>query len=156
MTPRLCAALLMGVCAAFGVGCADPVEDNSELRCDAETRADVYAPDMIRMGDDGVLRIRLIESIPGPPEKGDNHFTVELLEADADVAIPDADMSVTPFMPDHNHGTPIAPVVTTGAKAGQYEIDRLNLWMPGLWEVRIDIDAQGSTDQVVFSFCVEG
>ena len=156
LTRRLGASLLAATWAVLAAACADPVQDDGTLRCDTETRADIYAPDMMAVGNDGLFRIRLLESVPGPPEKGDNNFTIELLEGGADVAVPDATLSVTPFMPDHNHGTSIVPTVTPATQAGQYEIDRINLWMPGLWEVRIDVDDQTDTDEVVFSFCIEG
>jgi hypothetical protein len=147
---------LVTLCAALVLGCGDDAGGDGELRCDQETRADQYAPGMIATGDDGVFRIVLVESLPGPPEKGDNQFTLEVLEAASDTAVPSATLSVTPFMPDHNHGTPITPIVSDGASPGEFQVDRINLWMPGLWEVQIGVSAGPSEDRVVFAFCIEG
>ncbi len=59
-------------------------------------------------------------------------------------------------MPDHGHGTPIEAAATPTQNPGEFTVTPVNLFMAGLWEVTLDIDAgAGTTDQVVFAFCVE-
>ena len=66
-------------------------------------------------------------------------------------------IDVVPFMPDHGHGTSIDAVVTPAdSGAGEYSISRVNLWMPGLWQVTLRTQAGGATDDVVLAFCITG
>jgi len=144
------AALLAGCSGGGG-------DDDQTYRCDTETRAVVYAPGMVATGNDAVYEIELVEATPAPPDKGDNSWLIEVRDATTTTPTSAVDLVVTPFMPDHGHGSPITPVVTPGAGDGRFQIDSLNLWMPGLWEVRIDVtDGDTATDLVVFPFCVEG
>jgi hypothetical protein len=54
------------------------------------------------------------------------------------------------------HGTSIACQVTEMDAPGQLQLDPVNLFMPGLWEVRLDfLLDEGASDQVVFRFCVD-
>ncbi len=80
-------------------------------------------------------------------------------EPDADTAqtpVDDVGLEVEPYMPDHMHGASIATKVTAMEEPGQLELDPVNLFMPGLWEVRLHFTMPDeSTDEVVFRFCVD-
>ena len=67
-----------------------------------------------------------------------------------------ATLEVTPFMPDHGHGTSINAVVTPSGSNGEYDVTPVNMWMPGYWEVTVDIDDQGTADSAVFKVCIDG
>ncbi len=63
----------------------------------------------------------------------------------------------TPLMPDHGHGTPINAEVTELTTPGEYEVTPVNLWMPGLWEITIEVtNGADVSDAVTFAFCIEG
>jgi hypothetical protein len=57
-----------------------------------------------------------------------------------------------PFMPAHGHGTS-APVVV--AVDGGYRVEELNLFMPGRWEVTLDLTVDGFQDTAGFALDVE-
>lgn len=133
---------------------ADVTPDASTI-CLTEDRDDPYVPGMEKVGAAG-YRVALVASVPGPPEKGDNHWTVQVHDATG-AARDDLGLDVIPWMPDHGHGTPVAESVTATGVDGVYEIDRVNLWMRGLWTNRISIlDPQGAElDRVTFAFCID-
>lgn len=55
--------------------------------------------------------------------------------------------SVSTLMPVHGHGSTTPTVTRNGA---QYRISDVVFTMPGLWEVRLDIDVAGAPDRLVF------
>jgi hypothetical protein len=137
------------------IACSDGPDDNNDVvDCDDEPRADVYAAGMSKLGDSGVEFV-LVSSDPTPPDRGDNNWTLQVLESAAptDGLI----LDVVPFMPDHGHGTPkIAEIEPVGSD-GMYEVTTVNLWMPGLWEVTVSAsDTGGLIDSAVFAFCIDG
>lgn len=153
MNRVLVAIALVGAACGAEDGGGD---DDGALRCDEEPRASVYSPGMVELGADGVLAVALVDAQPAPPDKGDNAWVIEVRDAATDEVVDGAVVTAEPFMPDHGHGTPIAPEVADGDGAGRYVIERINLWMPGLWEVRVGVAGGERADRVVFAFCVEG
>lgn len=118
--------------------------------CEGETRDD-FALGTERSGER--LTLSVMDAMPADPIRGDNVWTLSIRdEADAPM---DATISVQPWMPDHGHGTPVQAEVTDLGD-GEYEIQPLNLFMAGLWEVHFELElTDGSTDEVVFHACVE-
>ena len=64
-------------------------------------------------------------------------------------------MSVTPFMPDHGHGTSLQPKVTSQGN-GRYAISPVYFFMPGVWRVGVTLQVNGRSETVNFFFCVAG
>lgn len=112
-----------------------------------------------KTGKQGGLLFRLIDSQPGPPQKGDNIWTLAIKNSSG-AAQPAATVTVTPFMPDHGHGSPIRAEVSelaAPAGGGQYRVSPVNLFMPGLWQITVAAQTQaGVSDSAVFAFCIEG
>jgi len=146
-------SLLLASLAACG---GEGDDDVQGLKCDEETRADMFEAGMVKSGANGLFDVALLEAMPAPPDKGDNLWLVEVRDATSGAPVADTTLKVTPFMPDHGHGTAIQTVVTPLGEPGQLELDRINLWMPGLWEVRIKVTKDTDEDNVVFAFCIEG
>jgi hypothetical protein len=58
-------------------------------------------------------------------------------------------------MPDHGHGT--NPLWNDATEVdGKFEVGPFNLFMPGLWQFTVSVEAQNQTDSALVSFCVEG
>jgi hypothetical protein len=122
--------------------------------CALETRADEFVAGMEKLGLGGA-RVVLVSSDPSPPARNDNTWTLQIQNEVGD-PLEGATVDLVPFMPDHQHGTPIRAEITDMG-GGAYEAAPVNLWMPGLWEVTVSVDdGAGFADEVVFAFCIDG
>jgi hypothetical protein len=122
--------------------------------CANEARADDFAIGLSKSGT--AATVTFMAADPAPPAIGDNTWTVAIADVGGQ-PLPDATITaVTPFMPDHGHGTAVEAFATPGDNAGEFILTPVNLHMAGLWEVTLDLDlGANATDQVVFSICVE-
>ncbi len=94
-----------------------------------------------------------LTSEPGPPMKGVNAWTLMISDhAGADAE--DAEVIVTPYMPEHGHGSQSDAVVTVDG-GGQYTVTPVDLHMAGVWDSTIEITHGGMTDEVHFVFDIE-
>ncbi len=145
------------VCLALSA-CDSSEPSNEEMAptsvCESETRDDLYMVGMEKIGQS--VAVRILDAAPAPPERFDNAWTIEVLDSKTMQPRTDTSLVVEPFMPDHKHGSSIECEVTPLETAGQYELDPINLFMPGLWEVRLRFTTpDAGEDQLVFKFCVE-
>jgi hypothetical protein len=147
---------LLATCLAIATaGCGggdDDGDGNDEVNCATETRDDEFVAGMAKPGD--VWSFRLMDSAPAPPHKGDNDWSVRV-EGDGGAGIEELTLTVTPFMPDDGHGTPIEPAISDEG-GGDYSATPVNMWMPGLWQVTVEATDGEETDAAVFAFCVQG
>lgn len=151
-------AVALGVVVG-GCGSSQPASppvtgDGSTLySCDMETRAQPYMAGMTQTSLKGDYVATLVASVPAPPAKGTDTWTVQI--ADSGGALVDGlTMSATPFMPDHNHGTSVRAVVTDMG-GGTYEIAPLYLFMEGFWQITLALQpAAGTSDSVIFPVCI--
>lgn len=119
------------------------------------TSFDVYAPGMSKTGES--LTFTLVEAVPGPPvPTEDNTWTVRVTGAN-DAAVEGLEVVLTPFMPEHDHGTtPPDFEGAPAATAGEYSVGPFVLPMPGFWEFTLSADDGADvSDEVVFRFDVE-
>lgn len=122
--------------------------------CAAEDRDDDYVLGLSREG--GKVVVRFVDAMPAPPSRGDNTWTLAVEDLATGMPLDDASLAVEPYMPDHMHGTSIECHVTDMDTPGEVMLEPVNLFMPGLWEVRLHFTlADASTDTVVFKFCVD-
>lgn len=85
----------------------------------------------------GTLRIS-----GSPPVRGINAYDIELVNA-ADTEV----VAVSAFMPAHGHGT---DSVALSHRDGVARAEPVKYFMPGLWEVRIDLKSSDRRDFVTF------
>jgi len=142
------AAWLVAVAACGGEG-GGGFEDEP-VDCATETRDDDFVPGMVKPGER--WSFALVEAAPAPPDQGDNTWRLHI--ADGEAGVEGLSLIVTPFMPDHDHGTPIAAVATEQS-GGDYSVAPINLWLPGLWEVTVEASDGEAGDRAVFAFCIE-
>jgi hypothetical protein len=109
-----------------------------------------------KMSKNAAYDVKLMTVAPAPATKGTNTRTVQFLDGSA-APVPGLSIKVTPFMPDHQHGTSIKAAVTDNGD-GSYTITPLYLYMAGYWEITLDVAAAGSTaaDSVVLPVCIQG
>lgn len=146
----LAAAAACGDSPAGGAGVGG--EAGSSSTCPDDAGGMPYVAGMSVKGTS--LELALIEASPAPPARGDNRWTVEVRKQGTTVVAP-VTWTVTPFMPLHGHGSSIKAEVTATDAAGQYRIEPLNFWMPGLWEITFGIQTEGDTDEIALAFCVD-
>ena len=132
--------------------CADDSgDDDTMVNCDLETRDDVFVIGLAKAGQQ--VTFRFVSATPAPPARGDNTWLLQLDTAAGPLS--GATLRVSPFMPDHGHGTSIDVGITPMTEPGQYELSPVNLWMPALWDTTITVTSP-MTDSAVFRFCIPG
>lgn len=156
-------SLLFALCAGLTACGAAPATENTDAgllySCATETRAKPYVPGLEVDSVSGAFKAALVSSVPGPPIKGSNAWTVTITDA---AGAPQDDLTVTasPYMPDHRHPTTVRAVVTPAHDGtGTYTVDPVYLYMPGYWEVTLTLQPASTTapkDTVVFPICIAG
>jgi len=120
---------------------------------DMESESDPFCNGVGSEYDDGYamssgdIQVQLL-SEPGPPTRGFNQFTAVVTGTDATPIL-------EPFMNEHGHGT--VPATFTGVEGdpGTFDLGEPNLFMPGLWELRVTFEG---VDDVLLSVevCLQG
>ena len=122
--------------------------------CATDTRKDIYTAGLAKQTS-GALSVKLMEATPAPPAKQSNALTFVVADA-AGKGVDGATLSVTPFMPDHGHGSSVKPTVTPMG-GGTYDVANVYLPMPGLWRLTVTVQMPNVAAQdVAFSFCIDG
>ncbi len=106
----------------------------------------------------GDCALQVQSTDPSPPDRGDNTWVVQVLDASGQ-AVSVARLQASPFMPAHNHGTAPADFAATSADQVAWTIGPFDLFMPGLWELRVAVQLDDPPDtarHVTVPFCVEG
>jgi hypothetical protein len=160
---------VIGIAIAIGLGSAagctsmttspitsaDGGDDATFFSCDTETRATREPVGLDKMSKMGTFDVKVTAGSPDPAVKGPNTWTVQIDDGTG-APVDGLTLKVTPFMPDHNHGTSVKATVTPMGSGG-YAITPLYLYMAGYWEVTVDITpATGSSDSVVLPICIQG
>lgn len=156
-TPMLLGLVLTSSLAACGADDGTADDANEPVNCALET-TDTFVVGLQKTGINGMLDFRLMSATPTPPARGDNTWIVEIRSMNNGVVgapISNATAYVTPFMPKHAHPAISGEVMPT-ANVGEYRMTGVNLWMPGVWETTIEVEATASSsaDQVVYTFCL--
>ena len=151
----LAAALVLCACTSSDGGAtssdsATPADAGPTVTCQNDSRVDTYVANLTKTSSSGQMKVTLVASDPAPPVRGNNTWSVKVTDG-AGGAVNGASLAVTPFMPDHGHGTSVKAAINAKGD-GVYEITPLYLFMPGVWKITI---ANG-TDSVDFFFCVAG
>jgi hypothetical protein len=114
---------------------------------------DTYQAGMSREAEPGQLTVELVESQPAPPAvRKDNVWWLRLSDSEG-LPVLGAELLVTPYMPEHQHGS--AEVVVEELGDGEYRLSPLELIMPGVWEIPVSITpSDGETSEMTFRFCL--
>ena len=144
---------LLSALALLVTGCPTEGDDDDHV-CGDLTRAMEYVAGLEASG--ATYTVQLSEAVPAPPDVGDNAWVVLVVDA-AGAPVSGCTADITPFMPDHGHGASAEPTWTEDtATVGQYAVDGMDFFMPGYWEITLDLDCAGTADSVVYGFCAEG
>lgn len=152
---RIASLLVLSLAACGGSGSSTP---DAADDCTNDPRAETFFAGIDHHGDASSLDFVIVSADPAPPARPNNTWVLQVNGMSAGVVgAPQTGvaMAVTPFMPDHQHGTPIPVNITTMPTAGQYQLSPINTWMPGLWTVTIQAQSGSVSDQTTFSFCIK-
>lgn len=148
----LCAACGDGEAASGSTSGTPPIESI----CADDPRATAYAAGLERASADASVKVRFVNATPSPPTKGDNIFTIQVLDSGGS-PIDGATVTTTSKMPDHGHSSAVIPETTPAGVDGKYTISPVNFFMAGIWEATFTIERAGApTETVTFTFCIDG
>jgi len=140
-------------CGSDGDGGAGGSSGGGATTCEQDTRKDVYIAGLSKQAP--LFSVKLVESTPAPPAKGTNAVTLQLVDAGGK-PLDGLVVAVTPFMPDHGHGSAVTPVVTALGD-GKYRVEKIYYPMAGLWRLTVTVTQPTAAPQeVTFQFCLEG
>ncbi len=141
--------LAVGACTS-----SDSTADDEQDPVDCSTQtADTFHVGLEKAGANGAIDFKLMSIDPAPAVRGNNTWVVQIDSMPSGSPVDGASVSATPFMPAHQHGSPITPAVTPTGNPGEYSISPINLWMPGVWQTTLTVTS-GTADRAVYSFCV--
>lgn len=110
--------------------------------------ADEFLLPLTKQSLDETLSATLVEANPAPPARGNNTWRIELSDGNGE-PVEDLALNARLFMPQHRHGSSATTVSATDVP-GEYEIDRINFLMGGVWEVRLYADTLAADREVFF------
>lgn len=147
--PVLAISLLAACSGDDGHGTDEAVD------CTKVSGADEFVVGLAKDGNSGALDFAMMSADPAPPARGDNTWIVSINDMNG-APLEGASLTVTPFMPAHQHGTPISVKIMPAGAPGQYELSPVNLWMPGVWETTIRATSMAGTqsDSALYTFCI--
>lgn len=126
--------------------------DSTDASCPT---ADIYVAGLEKAGVEGNFTVTLMASTPGPPEKGNNDWSLEVHSGGKAAA--GVFVEAEPVMPAHGHGTSPATVDGTSDADGKLTLSPVNLFMAGEWRIELRLEASdGTKDTVSYRFCIEG
>lgn len=134
----------------------DTGDGGGNVCASSEIAYQTYAVGLTQAGEKGLFSVKLTAAEPAPPNRGDNTWTVQVLDANGSPATDATISKATPFMPDHGHGSSISAVIGAADADAQTTISSIDLMMPGVWTVTLDIESDDQSDKAVFAFCIDG
>jgi hypothetical protein len=152
-------ALLGGAMIGALAGCgSDPPGDQPGTSEDSGTGCsvpgDTYRVGLQKMSASGKVTVELADANPAPPGYGTNRWSLKLADA-AHAPVIGAEVNLGLRMPDHaDHALPGTSGIHT--VNGAYDVSDLNLTMPGLYNITVEIvtPPDRNAETVVFQFCV--
>ena len=152
-------ALVATACSSGGsdgnTGGTSGAVTTTSTACAADNRKDIYTAGLAKETSTGALSIKLMNATPAPPQKQSNTLVLQVVDS-AGKPVDGATLSVTPFMPDHGHGSSVKPTVTPMG-GGVYDVANVYLPMPGLWRLTVTVQMPNVAAQdAAFQFCIDG
>ena len=137
------------LCFFLAAGCAPNASSDIST-----SRGDAYVAGMEKVSDMRGFIVRLEESRPVPVYIGLHTWTLSI-RTPSGTPVSQAAVRAEPMMLSHGHGTtpPLTFARESASQIGQYALEDLDLFMPGLWTVFITIETEDEvTDVVEFAF----
>jgi len=150
--------LCLGLAACGGSSSGGGADADPPVDCSTVQGTDTFTVGLEHKGINGTLDFKMMSIDPAPaPARDDNTWVVQIDAMSSGVVgnpVDGASLVVTPFMPAHQHGTPVPVQITPAGMPGWYQLSPVNLWMPGVWETTISATSGSTTDSAVYKFCI--
>jgi hypothetical protein len=128
-------------------------DDGSDIvGCQSDPRVDTYSPGLTKPGQAKVFKFVLVSADPAPPAQYLNTWVLKIEDSAGNPVTGATITSITPFMPDHGHGTSVPQIATN--PDGTITVSSIYLFMLGVWRTTIVARAGSTTDAGVFWFCI--
>jgi hypothetical protein len=95
--------------------------------------------------------VAAVEPEAGSFKQGEMHSWVLTVKRPDGTPIENASIKVDGGMPDHNHGLPTSPQVTSHLGEGRYLVEGVKFNMSGWWVLRFAISSPDGADEAVFN-----
>jgi hypothetical protein len=122
--------------------------------CQSDPRVDTYSPGLTKPGQAHVFQFVLVSADPAPPAQYVNAWVLKVVDSAGNPVSGATITSVTPFMPDHGHGTSTPQVVAN--PDGTITVSNVYLFMLGVWRTTIVAQAGSAMDSVQQSLLFVG
>ena len=144
----LATCVLLTALSACGSENAEPSDAGDS--CTGE--GDNYRVGLSKTSATASFTVELSDANPAPPAIGTNAWMIRIKDASGNGVV-GAMVNINLYMPKHRHSQ--QGTVGTDKGAGSYEVTDLNLVMPGLFDITVEVTpAGGMTDSAKFQFCV--
>jgi hypothetical protein len=138
--------------------CSGGDDDNEPVNCVKLTEDDEFVIGLTKTGDGGKYDFKLTNFSPAPPARLLNEWTISITSTAAGAAPLAATetLYMTPYMPKHGHGAGVDVEIEPMPTAGEFKFTTINLHMPGLWEVTVEVEDPGAPgyETVTFKPCI--
>lgn len=108
---------------------------------------------LLKASSGGAYQVALVPPPAAPAINQIHSWTVKVSDTTGK-PVHDAVFTVGGGMPQHGHGLPTKPRVSTEVESGSYRIDGMKFSMPGWWEIKLDIRGAQGADTVTFNTLV--
>lgn len=142
-------SLIFGVTSLVAVGLAALPGCSSDGASDTGTISETAAA--VVTSDQGALAISVHSAPEAQPTRGVNTLRLVVTRVSDGTPVSGLALDVVPWMPAMGHGASVKPSVQPGPDPGSYDVHNVNLFMPGLWEIRTTISGT-SSDHVAPQF----
>ncbi|MEX0964769.1 MAG: FixH family protein [Pseudohongiellaceae bacterium] len=112
--------------------------------------ADTMPPDLSGMTDRG-LTIEIYSELSPLRINQIHSWHIRVRDGDKEVPMLEQ-LSVFGGMPEHDHGLPTQPEVTTRLDDGDYLLEGVRFHMQGLWRLQIELQLEGVDDTAIIEF----
>lgn len=111
-------------------------------------------PDDLDMNltQEGEFVTTTVRSENDPIQLNTLHRWIITLQTPEGMMIEDANIIFDGGMPQHGHGLPTTPAVTSYLGNGEYLVEGVRFQMPGWWQLNLTVEVDGNVDAFDFNF----
>ncbi len=112
--------------------------------------ADERLPDVSGVTDKG-LQIEIYSELSPLSINQIHSWHIRVMDRDAEVLVLE-ELNIYGGMPEHDHGLPTQPKVTTRLSNGDYLLEGVRFHMQGLWRLQVELIYEGVGDTAIIEF----